>query len=158
MRAFFYQRAGFEKKPEFAGRNWADRASHLGPGQDGQNAPGTNGNPNAPVAPSEIKDLRGGWYDAGDYNKYTTWTANYVVILLRAFEENPQAFSDDYEIPESGNGIPDILDEVRWAIDWLGRMAECRWLGLKRPGARKREPSFCSPSSQTMVRPRQVLR
>ena len=71
---------------------------------------------------SQIKDLRGGWYDAGDFNKYTSWTARYIIVLLRAYEEHPQAFSDDYGIPESGNGIPDILDEVRWGLDWLRRM------------------------------------
>ena len=71
---------------------------------------------------SLIKDLRGGWYDAGDFNKYTTWTARYIIVLLHAFEEHPQAFSDDYGIPESGNGIPDILDEVKWGLDWLVRM------------------------------------
>ena len=39
LRAYFYQRAGFEKKPEFAGKAWADKASHLGPGQDSEVAP-----------------------------------------------------------------------------------------------------------------------
>lgn len=154
MRVYFYQRAGFEKKPEFAGRNWADRASHLGPGQDSQTRPWHNGRPNAPVAPSEIKDLRGGWYDAGDYNKYTTWTAHYVLVLLRAFEENPQAFSDDYGIPESGNGIPDILDEVRWALDWLGRMQNAdgsllsvQALASASPPSAARDPSYYGPAT-----------
>src|SRR5439155_9132622 len=50
------------------------------------------------------------------------WAARYIIILLHAYEENPQAFSDDYGIPESGNGIPDILDEVKWGLDWLVRM------------------------------------
>ena len=154
MRAFFYQRAGFEKKSEFAGSSWADRASHLGPGQDSQARPWHNGNPNAPVAPSEIKDLRGGWYDAGDYNKYTNWTAHYVVVLLRAFEGNPQAFSDDYGIPESGNGIPDILDEVRWALDWLGRMQNAdgsvlcvQGLASASPPSAARNPSYYGPAT-----------
>ena len=39
LRAFYYQRAGFEKKPEFAGKAWADKASHLGAGQDFRVAP-----------------------------------------------------------------------------------------------------------------------
>src|SRR4029077_16206384 len=75
-----------------------------------------------PFAKSQTKDLRGGWYDAGDLNKYTSWAAPYNIGLLRAYEEHPEAFSDDYGIPESGNGIPDILDEVRWGVDWLVRM------------------------------------
>jgi len=122
LRAFFYQRAGFEKKPEFAGKAWADKASHLGPGQDSESRPWHEGRPSNPFSKSLVKDLRGGWYDAGDFNKYTSWAARYVIVLLRAYAEHPQAFSDDYGIPESGNGIPDILDEVKWGLDWLVRM------------------------------------
>jgi endoglucanase len=122
VRAFFYQRAGFEKKPEFAGRDWSDKASHLGAGQDSESHPWHDGRPSAPVDKSLIKDLRGGWYDAGDFNKYTSWTARYIIVLLQAYEEHPLAFRDDYGIPESGNGIPDVLDEVRWGLDWLVRM------------------------------------
>jgi endoglucanase len=122
LRVFFYQRAGFEKKPEFAGRAWTDKASHLGPGQDPESHPWHEGRLWNPVAKSQIKDLRGGWYDAGDFNKYTSWAARYIIILLHAYEERPQAFSDDTGIPESGNGVPDILDEVKWGLDWLVRM------------------------------------
>lgn len=122
VRAFFYQRAGFEKKPEFAGRAWADKASHLGPGQDSESRPWRESRPWNLSLTSLTKDLRGGWYDAGDFNKYTSWTARYIIVLLRAYEENPEAFSDDYNIPESGNGLPDILDEVKWGLDWLVRM------------------------------------
>jgi endoglucanase len=121
LRAFFYQRAGFEKKPEFAGKAWADKASHLGPGQDSETRPWHEGRLSNPEK-SLIKDLRGGWYDAGDFNKYTSWAARYIIALLHAYAEHPQAFSDDYGIPESGNGIPDILDEVKWGLDWLVRM------------------------------------
>ncbi|MEQ1359238.1 glycoside hydrolase family 9 protein, partial [Salmonella enterica] len=38
------------------------------------------------------------------------------------YQENPPAFGDDFDIPESGNGVPDILDEVRWETDWLEKM------------------------------------
>jgi hypothetical protein len=122
LRAFFYQRAGFEKKPEFAGEAWADKASHLGPGQDPESRPWHERSSWNPFAKSLTKDLRGGWYDAGDFNKYTSWAARYIIVLLHAYEEHPQAFSDDYGIPESGNGIPDVLDEVKWGLDWLVRM------------------------------------
>jgi hypothetical protein len=44
------------------------------------------------------------------------------VSLLRSFVHNPQAFGDDFGIPESGNGIPDVLDEVRFGLLWLARM------------------------------------
>lgn len=120
VRMFFYQRAGVRKSAEHAGDAWADAASHLGPGQDPASEPwpGTT----RTLSQATLRDLRGGWYDAGDYNKYTTWTANNVVVLLRAYEENPHAFGDDTGIPESGNSVPDLLDEVKWALDWLLRM------------------------------------
>ena len=68
--------------------------------------------------------MRGGWYDAGDFNKYTIWTCNYIESLLLAYMENPKVFTDDYNIPESGNGVPDLLDEVKWGMDWVLRMQE----------------------------------
>ena len=122
VRMYFYQRAGFKKAAETAGSDWADAASHLGPGQDPQTRPwqATRGLSNSEA--SQIKDLHGGWFDAGDYNKYTSWTAHNVIVLLRAYSENPTAFGDDSGIAESGNGVPGILDEVKWALDWLARM------------------------------------
>jgi endoglucanase len=65
----------------------------------------------------QITDLHGGWFDAADYNKYTSWTARNVIVLLRAYNEDPAAFGDDSGIAESGNGVPDILEEVKWASD-----------------------------------------
>jgi len=119
FRTFFYQRAGFSKQLPFAEAAWVDGASHIGAGQD-KNARLYNDKGNAATE----KDLSGGWYDAGDYNKYTTWGADYVVTLLHAYIENPAAWTDDFNIPESGNGIPDILDEVKWGLDWLKRMQD----------------------------------
>ena len=154
LRVFFYQRAGFEKKPEFAGKPWADKASHLGPGQDSEARPWHDGRPSTPVERSQVKDLRGGWYDAGDYNKYTSWTARYLIVLLRALEEHPEAFGDDYGIPESGNGIPDILDEVKWGLDWLVRMQNAdgsllcvQGLATASPPSSAREPSYYGPAT-----------
>jgi len=117
FRTFFYQRAGFAKAVPFAEAAWADGASHLGAGQDTQ-ARIYNDKNNAATA----KDLSGGWYDAGDYNKYTTWAAEYVILLSHAYIENPAAWGDDFNIPESGNDIPDILDEIKWGTDWLVKM------------------------------------
>ena len=117
LRTFFYQRAGAEKTEEAAGAGWADGASHLGPLQDGQAR-----RYDAADDASTERDLRGGWFDAGDYNKYTNWHARYVVSLLRAYREAPDAFDDDTGIPESGNGVPDILDEVKFGLDYLVRL------------------------------------
>ncbi|MBA7587071.1 Cellodextrinase [subsurface metagenome] len=119
MRTFFYQRAGFEKNASYADKGWTDGASHLGPLQDKNCRIFDNAN-NADTE----KDLSGGWYDAGDFNKYTNWTANYVVEMMKAYLENPIAWDDNYNIPESGNDIPDIIDEVKWGIDHLLRMQQ----------------------------------
>ena len=68
------------------------------------------------------RDLSGGWYDAGDFNKYVTFTTSVIQDLLLAYERNPGLWSDDFEIPESGDGVPDILNEIKWELDWLLRM------------------------------------
>jgi hypothetical protein len=117
VRMLFYQRVGFTKEAQFAGAGWADGASHIRPGQDTQARCFFNQND-----ASTERDLSGGWYDAGDFNKYTPWTARYIEELLNAYRERPAAFSDDYNIPESGNGIPDIIDEARWGMDHLLRL------------------------------------
>ena len=91
MRTYFYQRAGFKKTAETAGSDWADAASHMGPGQDPQTCPWQSRRQLSDSEASQIKDLRGGWFDAGDYNKYTSWTARNAIVLLRAYSENPTA-------------------------------------------------------------------
>jgi len=117
VRIFFYQRAGIAKTLPDVPAGWVDGASHLGPGQDGE-ARRFLDQGNAGTA----RDLRGGWFDAGDYNKYTNWTADYVLELLQAYLDQPAIWGDDFDLPESGNGIPDLLDEVKWGVDWLVRM------------------------------------
>lgn len=117
VRTFFYQRAGHAKLAQYAGSKWADSASHMGALQDTQAR-----RYNATGDASTQRDLHGGWYDAGDFNKYTSWGANYVVDLLHAYTENEPVWTDDFNLPESGNGVPDILDEIKWGLDWLVRM------------------------------------
>ncbi len=117
FRSFYYQRAGFEKAAEFAGQNWSDDASHLGALQDNQAR-----RFDAKNDANTQRDLSGGWYDAGDYNKYTSWTANYIYDLIKAYEENPDAWTDDYCLPYSDNGTPDIIDEIIWGLDYLLRL------------------------------------
>jgi hypothetical protein len=119
VRMFFYQRAGCEKSARFAGEGWADEASHIGPLQD-KNCRLYNKKSDITTE----RDLHGGWYDAGDYNKYTIWASNYIESMLLSYLENPDIWTDDYNIPESGNGIPDLLDEAKWGMDWLLRMQE----------------------------------
>ena len=67
-----------------------------------------------------LTDSRGGWHDAGDYNKYVVNAGITVGMMLQAWEH----FSDRLEylnldLPESTNDVPDYLDEIRWEMDWI---------------------------------------
>jgi endoglucanase len=117
FRVFYYQRAGIAKAAPYAAAGHTDGASHIGPGQDTEAR-----RFDRPNDASTARDLRGGWYDAGDYNQYTNWTADQCRTLLLSYLENPGAWGDDFGIPESGNGISDLLDEAQWGLDWLLRM------------------------------------
>lgn len=117
MRVYYYQRSGFAKKPPFADRCWSDDAAYLGKRQDAEARDVTDRDNDA-----KVKDLSGGWFDAGDTNKYVTFAAQPVHQLLTAYSANKSAFTDDFRIPESGNGIPDVIDEVRWETNWLKKM------------------------------------
>jgi endoglucanase len=62
----------------------------------------------------------GGWHDAGDYNKYVVNAGVTIGLMLKAWEQFPdRVATDSLGIPESGNHVPDLLDEVRWEIEWL---------------------------------------
>ena len=140
MRMLFYQRAGQAKDAAHAGAGWTDTASFTGALQD-QHCRLYSDKTNAATE----RDLRGGWYDAGDLNKYTSWTAGYVETLLRAYAENPTIWTDDTNIPESGNGIPDVLDEAKWGLDFLVRMQGTDGSVLSIVG----EPAASPPSAAT---------
>jgi hypothetical protein len=113
IRMYYYQRDGIAKAAQYAGADWADGFAHPQDTMCGLYKDG-----------SAPHDLHGGWFDAGDQNRYTNWGAYDVIQLLRAYVENPGVFTDDYNIPESGNGVPDILDEAKWELDWMGRMQQ----------------------------------
>jgi len=67
----------------------------------------------------------GGWYDAGDFNKYVVPISSSINHMLFAYENFPSFFeSQNLNIPESNNSIPDILDENRYALDWLLTMQD----------------------------------
>lgn len=67
----------------------------------------------------------GGWYDAGDYGKYTVNAAISTGTMLALHELLPEVFEDgSLDIPESGNGINDMLDELRYEFDWVLTMQD----------------------------------
>lgn len=117
FKMFYYNRCNTPKVSPYVATGYTDGTSFLNNLQDG-NARYVNDRTNASLE----KDLRGGWFDAGDFNKYVTFTYSVIHNLLWAYEENKDLFSDNWNIPESSNGIPDVLDEVKWELDWLLKM------------------------------------
>lgn len=113
MRYYYYQRANTEITEEYGGKY-----------------PRSDKTPNDFEAPlsydRDVKiDVSGGWYDAGDIGKYVSPGATAANTLLWTYLMFPECFSDGQNnIPESGNGIPDILDEVRYELDWLLKMQD----------------------------------
>ena len=69
-------------------------------------------------------DVTGGWHDASDYLQYVTTSATATYQMLFAYSKNPEAFGDKYDAngDKGSNGIPDILDEAKWGLDWLVKM------------------------------------
>lgn len=66
-----------------------------------------------------------GWYDAGDFNKYIVNTGVTVGTMYLNYEMYPSLFPDKYSnIPESGNGKSDLLDELKWQMDWVYTMQD----------------------------------
>ncbi len=69
-------------------------------------------------------DVPGGWHDAADYLQYVATSANATYQMLFAYSENPSSFVDKYlanGLP-GADGIPDVLNESKWGLDWLIKM------------------------------------
>ncbi len=117
-RMFYYNRANLPKRAPYAESPWVDGPSYTRAGQD-RAARSISDPDNAALE----KNLSGGWFDAGDPNKYVTFAEYPVHDLLTSFEESPDAWRGlELGIPESGDAVPDILDEVRWELAWVMRM------------------------------------
>ena len=69
-------------------------------------------------------DARGGWHDAGDQLKYLITGSNATARMMQAYEWDKAAFEDAYNAwgQPGKNGIPDILDEAKWGLDWIHRL------------------------------------
>lgn len=66
-----------------------------------------------------------GWHDAGDYGRYIVNSGISTAELLWTWELFSNRIKDlNLDIPESGNATPDILDEVRWNLDWMLTMQD----------------------------------
>jgi endoglucanase len=69
-------------------------------------------------------DASGGWHDASDYLQYSTTSANATYHLLMAYRDFPSAFGDEKQANglDGKNGLPDVLDEAKWGLEWLSKM------------------------------------
>jgi endoglucanase len=77
-----------------------------------------------PKLSGTVIDVVGGYHDASDHLRYTATTATSVYQMMFAWENAPAVYGDNYNysgLPGS-NGMPDILDEARWGLEWLLKM------------------------------------
>ena len=114
MKAFYYQRCGTALTEEYAGE-YVHKACHTAPAIFLEDYINKTANP-------QTYDLTGGWHDAGDYGRYSTAAAVALGHLLYAYELFPESLQVNLNIPESGNGIPDILNECLYELKWLLKM------------------------------------
>ncbi|MBQ8687500.1 MAG: glycoside hydrolase family 9 protein [Ruminococcus sp.] len=98
---------------------------------------------------TQYMDVSGGWHDAGDYGRYVTPAAKTVADLLYAYAANPGLYGDSIGIPESGNGIPDILDEVRYELEWMLKMQNSVSGGVYHKVTCADFPGFVMPENET---------
>jgi hypothetical protein len=77
-----------------------------------------------PMPDSTYFDVSGGWHDAGDYLRYLLTSSNATARLLFSYRENRGKFRDEFNAlgQKGANGIPDILDEARWGLEWMLKM------------------------------------
>jgi endoglucanase len=113
MRSFYGQRCGIavDLGREFPG--YAHAACHL------------EGGFHASSGKTGARKTTGGWHDAGDYGRYVVNSGIATGTLLWAYELFGERVKGvGLAIPESGNGTPDILNEVRWNLDWMLSMQD----------------------------------
>lgn len=71
-------------------------------------------------------DVSGGWHVDEIGSRDVAKGCQAINNLLLTYELYPEALGDEMGIPESGNGIPDVLDEVKYEIDWLLKMQDTK--------------------------------
>ena len=111
IKALYFQRCGMDLEEKYAGP-YTHKACHNLPAY-------LLDNPNV-----IIDDVSGGWHDAGDYGKYITPANQTVFNMMYAYELFSEGVNDDLNIPETGNGVPDILNEAKYELDWMLKMQD----------------------------------
>lgn len=119
LKSYYYQRVSTELKEEHAGK-WARKAGHPDTEVLVHSSAANASRPEGTKISSPY-----GWYDAGDYNKYIVNSGISTYTLLALYEHFPE-FTDTIKvnIPESGNQIPDLLDEAYFNVRWMITMQD----------------------------------
>jgi endoglucanase len=79
----------------------------------------------APFPDETFVDASGGWHDAGDQLKYLITASNATARMILAYELERTKFidaADSMGRDDRPNGIPDILDEAKWGLDWIHKL------------------------------------
>ena len=120
LKWFYYQRASMALEPQYAGK-WARAAGHK---DDKVIVYGSDKVTGGKGAGKTIKSQRG-WYDAGDYGKYIVNSGITVFTLLEIYEHFPKyADSLHWNIPREFPKYPELLEEVRYNLDWMLTMQD----------------------------------
>ncbi|MEY3053293.1 MAG: hypothetical protein RLY31_3078 [Bacteroidota bacterium] len=119
LKSYYFQRMSTDLPEAYAGR-WRRPVSH--PDDRVVVHPSAAG---PTRTAGTVISCPGGWYDAGDYNKYIVNSAVTVSTLLNLYEDFPDWFSGyRLAIPEEGNNLPDLLDEILWNLSWMRTMQD----------------------------------
>lgn len=119
LKAYYFNRSALALAPRHAGA-WARPAGHPDDRVLVHPSAASGGRPAGTVLASPK-----GWYDAGDYNKYLPSSGITTYTLLAAYEHFPAWFDRlEVNIPESGNGVPDLIDEAMWNLAWMLTMQD----------------------------------
>ena len=114
MKSFYYQRMSMPIEEKYAGK-WHRISGHPDDSLTYHPSTGREG----------IVSMPGGWYDAGDFGKYVVNAGFSVGQMLFLHEQYPSLLRDNtLTIPESGNAVPDMLDELKYEMDWLLMMQD----------------------------------
>jgi endoglucanase len=119
VKAYYFMRASLPLDEKYAGK-WARAEGHPDTAVLIHGSAATDKRPEG----MKISSSRG-WYDAGDYNKYIVNSGISTSTLLSLYEDFPAYMKTvKLNIPESGNGVPDILNEVLWNLSWMLTMQD----------------------------------